>query len=206
MQESFLHYVWLTGLFDVTNLRTNQNQPISILKRGQPHQDAGPDFIHAQIKIDHQLWVGHVEIHVKSSEWFNHGHHHDKAYDTTILHVCYEHDADVFRSNGTMIPCLELKQRIDSKVIRQYENLVHTVSDIPCSAAVKDVNASVKLFTLESMMAERFNNKSNFLLAEAESLKFDWNELFYRQLCRTMGLRINQEPFDILGRSLPTPC
>ena len=109
MQEDFLHYIWKHKKFEVNKLETTQGEPILVTSVGQHNFNSGPDFFNAQLKIGNQLWAGNVEIHVKSSDWFLHNHEQDKAYDNVILHVVWEHDIDVFRSDNTTIPTLQLK-------------------------------------------------------------------------------------------------
>ena len=87
MKEDFLQYIWQYRLFAAVDLVTTDNQLVSIVKPGQLNRNAGPDFFNAQIKIDHQLWAGNVEIHIKSSDWYIHGHEKDSNYDNVILHV-----------------------------------------------------------------------------------------------------------------------
>lgn len=203
MQESFLHFVWLTGSFRSSELYTTDKQEITIIKRGQPHQDGGPDFTHAKLRIGKQLWVGHVEIHVKSSEWFTHRHHQDKTYDTTILHVCYDCNQPVYRSDGSGIPCLELKTLVDPNLINRYEALIQTTSHIPCEQAAVRVDKSIKLMTLEQMMSKRLEERYEEILRETEKVGYDWNNLFYHQIFQAFGLRINKDPFGILANLLP---
>jgi Protein of unknown function (DUF2851) len=203
MQESFLHFVWLTGLFRSSELYTTDKQEITIIKRGQPHQDGGPDFTYAKLRIGKQLWVGHVEIHVKSSEWFLHRHHQDKSYDTTILHVCYNCNQPVYRSDGSSIPCLELETRVDPNLINRYEALIRTTSHIPCAQVAIGVDNSIKSITLEQMMSMRLEQRYEQILVEIENIGQDWNNLFYHKLFQAFGLRINKDPFGILANLLP---
>ena len=79
------------------DLVTDQGVSVNIIDPGFRNTDSGPDYLEAKIKIGEQLWVGHVEIHVKTSDWNRHGHQHDKAYDNVILHVVYENDLKVNR-------------------------------------------------------------------------------------------------------------
>ena len=72
MQEDFYHHVWLHKKLALESLQTTENQSITIKSVGLPNVNSGPDFFNAQIYIDDQLWVGTVEIHLQSSDWYAH--------------------------------------------------------------------------------------------------------------------------------------
>jgi len=74
MQEDFLHFVWKHKKFASQSLKSISDEDISIIKFGNHNLLSGPDFGNAQIIIDGQLWAGTVEIHLKSSDWYAHGH------------------------------------------------------------------------------------------------------------------------------------
>ena len=106
--ERLLYYAWKHKLFPLTELRTTNGQLIEVIDTGIQNTNAGPDFFNAKIKIDGILWVGNVEIHHLSSDWFLHGHDKDRCYDSVILHVAQVVDAKVFRTSGEEIPQLQL--------------------------------------------------------------------------------------------------
>ena len=108
MTEEFIQFIWKYGLFERTGLFTDSGEEIQVISLGEQNQDSGPDFLNARLKIGSTTWAGNVEIHLRSSDWFFHGHHRDKAYDNVILHVVYQHNRPVTRSNGEMIPTLVL--------------------------------------------------------------------------------------------------
>jgi hypothetical protein len=97
MKEDFLHYVWKFQKFDTREVTTVSNELLKVIAVGQHNQNAGPDFFNAQLSIGEQLWAGNLEIHIKSSDWYVHQHQSDPAYDNVILHVVWEHDAEIFR-------------------------------------------------------------------------------------------------------------
>ena len=70
MPEEFLHFIWLYQLFEHKDLRTINGETIHVYHPGQHNSDSGPDFSNARINIDSTTWVGNVEIHVRSSDWF----------------------------------------------------------------------------------------------------------------------------------------
>ena len=78
-------------------------------------------FSNAQLKIDQLDWVGHVEIHLKSSDWFAHQHHQDSNYDAVILHLVWEDDVPVVTQSGMPLPSLELSKIVSPILIKQYK-------------------------------------------------------------------------------------
>ena len=87
MREEYLHYIWKFSLFDFTDLKTNDGETIEIISKGTHNTNAGPDFLNAKIKIDKTLWVGNVELHVRSKDWNKHLHQNDPAYDLSLIHI-----------------------------------------------------------------------------------------------------------------------
>ena len=92
MKEEFLYYLWENHLIDKA-LQTTEGEAVEVVATGYRNTDSGPDFLEARIQIGDKLWAGHVEIHVKASDWNRHGHQTDKAYQNVILHVVYENDS-----------------------------------------------------------------------------------------------------------------
>ena len=87
MREEFLHFIWLYQLFDHSRLKTEEGEILLILQPGIHNTHSGPDFSEARIRIGENVWVGHVEIHIKSSDWYAHNHHLDNAYKNVVLHL-----------------------------------------------------------------------------------------------------------------------
>ena len=54
MKEDFLHYLWKFKKFDTLNLKTVNQEEITIINTGNYLELAGPDFFNAQIKIGNQ--------------------------------------------------------------------------------------------------------------------------------------------------------
>ena len=106
--EQLLHYVWKHKIFPLNELTTTTGQHLEIIDTGLANRNAGPDFFNAKIKLNGVLWVGNIEIHTHSSDWFKHGHHLDCTYNNVILHVATYTDVDIFRSNGETIPQIQL--------------------------------------------------------------------------------------------------
>ena len=144
MKEDFLHYIWKFKKFNTLNLKTFNDEEITIINVGQYLQLAGPDFFNAQITIGNQKWAGNVEIHLKSSDWYVHNHERDTNYENVILHVVWEHDIEVFRGDSSEIPVLELKRYIDKVTIENYQSLMSPKSWIYCEKQIKEIDEFVE--------------------------------------------------------------
>ena len=92
MREDFLHYIWKFQLFNSNDLFSQEGEIVQVLKPGVHNVNAGPDFFNGQVILDKTRWAGNIEIHLKSSDWKQHNHQHDDAYDKVILHVVWEND------------------------------------------------------------------------------------------------------------------
>src|SRR5699024_9600487 len=104
---------------------TTDGKKILLINSGKHNEhESGPDFFNAKLKIAEQLWAGNVEIHIKASDWYAHGHETDPAYDNVILHVVWENDTEIFRKDNSPIPTLELKNLVSSETLGNYQNLL----------------------------------------------------------------------------------
>lgn len=117
--EQLLHYVWKHRMFPLDPLATTDGQPVEVIDAGLHNRNAGPDFFNAKVKINGTLWVGNVEIHDRSSDWYRHGHDKDDAYDNVILHVVGCADCEARTRRGDTLPQLVLS--VPADVSRRYE-------------------------------------------------------------------------------------
>lgn len=203
MTEGFLHYIWQFQYFDKKNLSTTDGEPLHILKTGFYNTHAGPDFTNAKLSLGKLEWVGNVEIHVKSSEWVQHKHQHDKAYDNVVLHVVWKNDKNILRSDGTTIPTLELSHRIEEKLLLNYKKLVQHTAPIPCADSLQHITPILKLSTLERALTQRLEAKALILLAALKRNNNDWEETLYQALGKNFGFKVNSEAFLQLTEVIP---
>ena len=203
MKEQFLHYLWRMKQFDMQDLRTTTGETIHIQHIGEYNRHAGPDFLNSRIYIGETLWAGQVEIHIKSSEWKQHSHHEDPAYQNVILHVVYEDDEPILRSNGQIIPCLELKKRIPAGLLSNYQKLMHNAHWIPCQHRFHSVGQIIKNLWLDRMLIERLEQKTQDIKRLLLHNNNNWEECLYQLMARSFGNNINAEPFERLARQTP---
>jgi len=203
MKEDFLHYLWKFKKFDTLNLKTCNQEEIVINNSGQYLEMAGPDFFNAQITIGNQKWAGNVEIHVKSSDWYLHHHEKDSGYENVILHVVWEHDSEVYRSNNTEIPVLELKDYIDKETINNYKKLLSPKSWIFCEKQLREIPQFSLMNWQERLFFERLERKSKPVLQLLELTSNDWEAVLFCLLAKNFGLNTNGEIFLKIAQSVP---
>jgi len=203
MKEFFLHYLWRTKRFDQQQLITTEGEPVTLQNMGRHNKNAGPDFLDARIRIGDTLWAGNVEIHVRSSEWIQHKHQTDTAYDNVILHVVYEEDQPILRKSGQTIPCIELKKRIPAGISNTYQRLSQNEHWIPCQQHYASVGSIIKNLWLDRMLVERLEQKTENMGEALIKNKNHWEQTFYHQMARSFGLKVNAEPFELLAKVTP---
>lgn len=122
MREDLLAYLWKTQKFRRSQLQTTSGMALDVVKPGQENQYSGPDFFNAHIQIDNTLWVGNVELHVRSSDWFRHKHQTNEKYDNVVLHVVWDDDVPVFDSSQQLMPTLCLATYAPQNFISKYQS------------------------------------------------------------------------------------
>jgi hypothetical protein len=204
MTEEFLHHIWKFKLFDQSELLTTDNEIVEIVKAGDHNFDSGPDFFNAKIKIGNTLWAGNVEVHINASDWKKHNHQKDKAYDNIILHVVNNSDVNLNRTSGEKIPTIEIKNRIDRKLLHNYLKFKSGHNWIPCEKQIETVPSLIIQNTMDKLILERLERKSNAIVNSLKLNQNNWEETFYQLLARNFGFKTNSEPFELLAKSLPS--
>lgn len=202
MREDFIYYIWQYQLFH-KNLLTESGLEVEVIKPGYRNLHDGPDFKEAHVRIDDVDWYGAVEIHVRSSDWFLHGHQVDPNYDTVILHVVFEHDEVVRTTDQEPIPTVSLKGAIKAKYYERYQTLIENPALVACQNQLTTVPTIKRLAMAERILVERLSRKSEEVLEELESLKGDWQEVTFRMLAKAMGFKNNAEAMLKLSRRIP---
>lgn len=202
MKEDFLHYIWKQKKYQSVNLKTVDGSEVFIKSSGTHNHLAGPDFFNAQIKIENQLWAGNVEIHIKSSDWYVHNHEKDSNYNNMILHVVWEHDADIYRKDNSVIPTLELKNYLNQSVLDNYQKVFSKSNKwINCENDFSDVDDFLLNNWFERLYFERLEEKSRVIQALLEKSKNNWEAVLFGMLAKNFGLNINGEAFLSMSQS-----
>jgi hypothetical protein len=170
---------------------------------GRISHNRGCDFKDAVFTLNGQTISGDVEIHVKSSQWYSHGHHQDPKYNNIVLHVVLWQDdkSPTKLQNGKTVPtiCLSpflshqsdgLNQRLDSSA--NYA--------LFCPEAKRHSNSDSmsKLLTLSGK--ERFVAKAALFHQALE--KEETGQVLFSGIARALGYAQNAEPCEKLANRL----
>ena len=199
--EQLLHYVWKHKIFPLKELKTTTGQQVEVIDTGLANTDAGPDFFNAKLKLDGVLWIGNIEIHERSSDWFKHGHHADAGYNSVILHIASEIDTEISRSNGERIPQIQL---ICPEAVRtNYKELLETDSYPPCYRIIPSLSPFTAHSWMSALQMERFEQKATLLNERLKRCQGNWEDAFFITLARNFGFGLNGDAFETWAHRLP---
>ena len=199
--EKLLHYIWKHRILPLSELRTTDGRSVEVIDPGLPNMHAGPDFFNAKVRIDGVMWVGNVEIHERSADWFLHGHDTDAAYNNVVLHVAAVVDADVVTERGDHLPQVQLA--VPQQVLSNYHRLLAFDRYPPCREAVLPLDSIKKRSWLSALVAERLNEKTEAIRRRVALFEGSWEAAFFATMARSFGFGVNSEAFEQWAERLP---
>ena len=199
--ERLLHYVWKNRLMPRQGLVTTDGQRVEVLSPGFHNKDAGPDFFCADIVIDGEDWMGNVEIHTFSSDWYRHGHDHDKTYNNVVLHVVEHADREICTESGRHVPQVELE--VPGFVVRNYEHLQAYEDYPPCYRLANALPEIVSKRWVAHLAEERMQRKAEEIDRRLKSCEYNWEQVLFVTLARAFGFGVNSDAFERWARRIP---
>ena len=199
--EQLLHYVWKHRILPLGKLCTTSGQEVEVIDPGLHNHDAGPDFFNAKVRIGGQVWVGNVEIHLRSSDWQRHGHQLDPAYNNVILHVAEVVDAEVVTQDGKQLPQLCLP--IPEDVSEHYAELCRTEDYPRCWRIIPSLSRLTVHSWMSALLAERLAERAQRCLDWLKAVDGDWERTLFVALARNFGFGVNGDAFEAWGKALP---
>lgn len=195
--EKQLHSFWMRSVHLVNGLKTICGKTIKILDPGHYNIDQGQDFQMVKLELDGQVWMGNVEIHIKTSDWFRHNHQYDSNYCNTILHVVWIHDTENFIFSPVLALCYYdfLKPQLRNDKDFSFYQL-----------SKPDINgAIIEKFNQEKndWGLKRLKRKAEQFLTELDLNNGDWEQTFWILLAKTFGSRVNGLAFSSMASSFP---
>lgn len=192
--EDILQYVWRHRLLPLKPLRTTQGTPLEVIDAGVHNPNAGPDFLNAKVKIGCTIWVGHVEVHLRSSDWYTHKHDADPAFNLVVLHVVQTADRPVCNQLKEDIP--QLVVQVPPYIQERYDVLRQSADYPRCHSVLPDI-APIKVHAwMNALMAERIAQKEERIQSCLRRLNGDWNDGLFVALARNFGFGLNGDAFE----------
>lgn len=199
--EQLIHYVWKHKLFPLVGLKTTDGQDVEVIDPGLHNHDAGPDFFNAKVKIGGTMWVGNVEIHDRSSDWFLHRHDRDVAYNNVILHVAEAIDVDVKTQQGEYPP--QMRLQVPTDVREHYEELLATDEYPACYRIIPQLSRLMIHSWMSALQTERLEQKTELIAQRVKECDGSWEAAYFVTLARNYGFGINGDAFELWAKHIP---
>ncbi len=201
MKERLLQFIWQEKFFQLNNLVLETGEHLIIRDPGIWNHDQGPDFLNARILLDGTTWAGNVEIHVKSSQWYQHRHQTDPSYNNVILHVVWENDAPRLSAS---LPTLVLQHRVSAILLDRYEQLMQSGGQLVCQEWLPEITNDYWAGWKQQLILQRIQRKAKDLLNLYKSCNHNWNDACWCWMARYMGSVVNGDFFEQVAKSLPS--
>ncbi len=191
--ESRVVKIWQDCLAGRTDLVTEDDGPVEVVYPGRLNDGRGADLRDAVIAVGQRLRRGEVEIHVRSSSWWGHGHYLDPSYNRVILHVVYQYDTEkaVVLQDGRRVPTLALEKFVAENIQRS----------LPCRPVAARYGDEFIGGTLNDAGDLRFAAR----VAEFQAVlsRVGADQALYESIMGALGYTKNKTPMIELARRLP---
>lgn len=199
--EKLLHYVWQHRMLPLAPLRTTDGRDVEVVDVGLLNTNAGPDFFNAKVRIGDTMWAGNVEIHMRSTDWYAHGHDKDVHYNNTILHVVAEADGVVQTQDGKQPPQVVIQ--IPESLREDYDQLLSTMDYPRCHSVISRIPVLKAHAWVDALLVERLQERAGLVLQRLKDVGGDWEAAFFVTLARNFGFGVNGDAFEAWGRRVP---
>ena len=197
MTEDILQYCWSNRLFDDLTVRGQQVEVESV---GVQNGSDGPDFTMARIRLGSILWVGSVELHLRASDWYAHGHDSDPRYTDLILHIVLEDDREVYDQRGKRVPCGVL--RLSKESVDRMTKLQVSGRSLRCTPEITEISIDEIRSCFRPLIHERMHNRVERMAAGPVD-EGGVNAFLFRSIMRYLGCHRNNDPMEETARSIP---
>jgi hypothetical protein len=198
IDERYVASLWESQSFDP---RALSNLGLHLIFRGLPSDAGGPDYQDCMFAQGGEVFYGDVEFHVRSSDWFRHGHHRDRRYNRVILHVVWRDDVPTVRSDDSVVPTISLA---DHAPLRPSDRPRSRRSDLlphPCVVYFTRLAQQELLDRIIEAGLRRFLNRVEMLATDISSVGRD--QAAYAALLESLGYASNREAFRRLADVAP---
>jgi len=178
-------------------LTSTEGGRIEVIYTGRTNGGNGPDFQDAVIVHGSALMKGDVEIHVKSSDWYSHGHHGDAKYNNVALHVVLWHDCDsaTLLQSAKAVPVLCLSKAL------QHQAYMMPYQQLPCFQILNQLDKQTLGNLLNAAGEEKFKQKAMYFQVKLKQQEV--GQVLFQGMMRALGYAKNTRPFEELADRVP---
>lgn len=199
--ERHIQCLWADARLRPQSLRTSTGEPVHIEHPGHWNLEAGPDFLHAVLRIgtEQRRVSGDLEIHIHPAAWKQHGHHTDPRYARVRFHVV--HFCGIEIPGLIQIPLQEL---LSANPHFSYETIDTTAYPYSMPTGYfpfKALPFEQKIERLEQAGEERLRLKVERFSCAMQ--KKEPNQLLWEELMAALGYKNNKVPFRKIASILP---
>ena len=202
ISEKLVAHIWQQQL--VADLITDSGDKVCTNFPGRACNDGGGDFCDAILTIGNKTIRGNVEVHVRSSQWYSHGHHLDSNYNNVVLHVVMWHDYQTatILQNGNSIPTIQLWHYLTYPLGELNRRIRLAYSFLPtCPKAYGCFDYKVLVGVLGAAGEKRFISK--VAVFQKSLTQENAGQVFFRNISRALGYDKNTSSFKQLADMLP---
>ena len=215
--EMEIQALWFEQLYQPV-LNTDDGRTVEIIQPGFWNHAGGPDFSRAVVrfrrdeKLDAELTIGNVEVHLAPGDWSAHGHHADPAYNDTILHVAWEN-----KSGKAYFPATAAFRRVPQVVLSpqlvapwpELRPLCATLLQRPLPGAVPG-RCSPELAQLPAGQVAELLRAAGLFRVRQKAQRWYWRrrltspaQALHEALAEALGFHANQIPMRLVAQRLP---
>lgn len=168
---------------------------------GLPNPGDGPDFTGAKVLMDDHIALhGDIEIHVNEGDWYRHGHHDDKRYNSVILHVVLHGSGKRAQSlDGHRPPTIIIAPYLSADMLQPYRYSEGQA----CAGAIKYISPEAVRHQFEKAKKEYFGGlvgRLNELYDPILTVSEAWKKILLMAFAGGLGISRNRMPMEHLGR------
>jgi len=209
ISERLLQQIWERRDYSASRLRTLDGQRIRVLRTGSWNHREGPDFLDATLEIGGELVRGDVEIHFRSRNWREHGHHLDPAFSSVVLHVVLflpdAGESEAVTARGGRPFACALLEALDCGLEEYAEQ--EAVRRL-CGGAATDLSQAFSTLPeveredcLKRIARERWKAKVNWAVKRLNGM--DYEEVSHQVFLEVLGYRRNRAPMAAIALEHP---
>ena len=115
--------------------------------------------------------------------------------------MVWEHDIDIYRSDNSPLPTLQLKDYVGESALNNYKKLFANQSKkwINCEGVLSDVPEVIWKHWQERLYLERLQRKTETIQEILTQSKNDWEGVLFMMLMRAFGTKVNGPSFQSLA-------